>query len=147
MKTRRSVEEPELNLAPVIDCFTVLVTFMLASAAFLSVGVLDVGLGAPSEKAATDTTPQVLAQAELGENHEILIKLSGKVNSTIKIDPAGSANYDSGSLKNELTKIKQHYPELESLVLSASDEVAYLDLVKVMDEIRGVIPNILLGGF
>ena len=36
----------ELNLASLIDCFTVLITFLLASASFLSVGILDAGVAA-----------------------------------------------------------------------------------------------------
>ena len=32
----------ELNLAPIIDCFTVLITYLLLSASFLSLSVLDI---------------------------------------------------------------------------------------------------------
>ena len=31
----------ELNLAPIIDCLVVLITFMLASASFLSISIFD----------------------------------------------------------------------------------------------------------
>ena len=33
--------EVELNITPIIDCFTVLITFLLASASFISIGFFD----------------------------------------------------------------------------------------------------------
>ena len=34
----------ELNLAPIIDCFTVLIAFILISASFASINILDAGI-------------------------------------------------------------------------------------------------------
>ena len=34
----------ELNLASIIDCFTVLITYLLVSASFISLGILDVSV-------------------------------------------------------------------------------------------------------
>jgi biopolymer transport protein ExbD len=39
-------QDADINLAPIIDCFTVLIAFMLVSASFLSIGVLDAGIAA-----------------------------------------------------------------------------------------------------
>jgi len=139
-------EDFELNLAPVIDCLTVLVTFLLASASFLSIGIIDAGFGAPGEKQSPDASNEVVAQVELTVDHNILFKLSGKTTSSFKID-AKNTTYDIESLKQKLLQEKQNWPQLQSLVLSASDSVPYLELVKLMDGIRGVVPNIVLGGF
>ena len=38
------MNEVELNLTPVLDCFTVLITFLLASAGFLSIGFFEAAL-------------------------------------------------------------------------------------------------------
>ena len=48
------VKDFDLNLAPIIDCMTVLITFMLASASFLSIGILDAGVAAAGATAVTD---------------------------------------------------------------------------------------------
>src|SRR4051812_4395070 len=91
-------QDVDLNLAPIIDCLTVLVTFMLASATFLSVGVLDAGVGAAGEKSASESPPSVIMQAELGNNQELVLKLSGKANETIRI-PAKQGEVDYADFK------------------------------------------------
>jgi biopolymer transport protein ExbD len=48
----------ELNLAPIIDCLVVLITFTLISASFLSVAVFDYG-AAPNSASQSSTTPPV----------------------------------------------------------------------------------------
>lgn len=139
-------QEVDLNLAPIIDCLTVLVTFLLASASFLSVGVLDAGVGAPAEKSATETPPSLILQAEIDDHHEVTLKLSGKSTQTLKV-PAKGNQLDYLNLKSELSNLKQKWPELQSLILSAAEEVPYQDLIQTMDEVRGIIPSVLLGGF
>ena len=37
-----SGQDVDLNITPIIDCFTVLITFLLASASFLSIGFFEV---------------------------------------------------------------------------------------------------------
>jgi hypothetical protein len=39
--SRGSPQSIELNLTPILDCFTVLITFLLASAGFLSIGFFE----------------------------------------------------------------------------------------------------------
>src|SRR3989338_6075956 len=80
----------ELNLASIIDCFTVLVTFLLASSAFLSIGILDAGIAAggsttPDNKAA----PLVQLALDLLPGHKMEVRVTGKVNQTISIPSDG----------------------------------------------------------
>jgi len=35
-------QDVDINITPIIDCFTVLITFLLASASFLSIGCFEV---------------------------------------------------------------------------------------------------------
>ena len=77
-----SHQDFELNLASIIDCFTVLIAFMLASASFLSIGILDAGVAAAGAVAANETPPPVQLSIELRRDHSILIKTSGKSSSS-----------------------------------------------------------------
>ncbi|RYZ61531.1 MAG: hypothetical protein EOP09_19835, partial [Proteobacteria bacterium] len=53
--------EFDLNLAPIIDCFTVLITFLLVSASFLSVSIFDAGF-TPVEQMGDTTPPPITIQ-------------------------------------------------------------------------------------
>src|SRR4051812_14599722 len=46
-----SGQDIDLNIAPIIDCFTVLITYLLVSASFLSLAVLEVGVAASGDMA------------------------------------------------------------------------------------------------
>ena len=62
-----SNQDFDLNLAPIIDCFTVLITYLLVSASFISLNSLDVGIAATGDTAAAanPSTPPLALTAEL----------------------------------------------------------------------------------
>ena len=57
--------EVELNLAPILDCLTVLVAFLLASASFLSLTALETGIAAQSSEAAPQEQAPTLLYVRL----------------------------------------------------------------------------------
>jgi biopolymer transport protein ExbD len=136
----------DLNLAPIIDCFTVLITFMLVSASFLSIGILDAGAGAAGQTAANSTPPAVVVQLQLDTQFGMEIQLSGKSSDKIKVPPA-QGEWDYSGLERELTQIKNKWPQVDSIILSAANDVEYLQIIKVMEKLRKWIPSVLLGGF
>jgi len=138
----------DINLAPIIDCFTVLITFMLVSASFLSIGIMDAGVAVPSSAqiANPDKPPSVLVQVELKQGSAMELKVSGKVSRNLKLE-ARDGKADFPTLSRELASLKQQYPDTDSLVLSAQDEIEYKNVVQAMEEIRKTVPGVLLGGF
>ncbi len=136
----------ELNLAPVIDCMTVLLTFMLASASFLSIGILDAGVAASAATASEQAPPPVNLSIEIGRDRELLLKVSGKMSKSLAIGHT-SAGYDYESLNRELLAVQARFPETKAVTLSAANSVEYEDVVKTMDSIRKTMPVVLLGGF
>src|SRR4051794_30235096 len=105
-------QEFDLNLAPIIDCFTVLITFMLVSASFLSIGILDAGVAAPSSAAANpnDKPPALLVQVNIDRDQIMELKVSGKLTRTVKLS-AVEGKPDYGSLNRELASLKTKYPD------------------------------------
>lgn len=136
----------ELNLASIIDCFTVLIAFMLASAAFLSIGILDAGVAAAGAQAAPGTPPAVNVTVELGMAGKLSVKLSGKTTSNTTLEAAaGKADYES--LSRSLASVHSKYADVNAVTLTADNNVEYKDVVKAMEQIRKTIPVVLLGGF
>src|SRR6185295_15775876 len=80
----------ELNLAPIIDCFTVLITFMLVSATYLSLTTLEASV-APLQQAVKEDTPSnepplpvlgIKVSLELKQSGDIELKVTGEENRT-----------------------------------------------------------------
>src|SRR4051812_36631719 len=101
----------ELNLASLIDCFTVLITFMLASASFLSIGLLDAGIAAAgATSAAKSEPPPVNIAIELAKDESFVIKITGKENRTVPISAKGG-HWDLEGLALGLTEVKGRWKD------------------------------------
>lgn len=140
----------DLNIAPIIDCFTVLITFLLVSAAFLSVGFFDAGLSAAGATAKSDKPPSVTYTLEVQPGKTLKLGVTGREtrNSTFKsVTKDGAAEYDFDQLTDQLKKFKAKYPDVVSLTLSADNKVTYAEVISVMERARKVLPSVLLGGF
>jgi biopolymer transport protein ExbD len=143
---RGESQDFELNLASIIDCLTVLITFLLASTAFISIGILDAGVAAAGTEAASATPPPVTITLELSAAHAISVKTAGKASSSTSIAAAGET-WDLPALSQRLQALHQQWPTVEAVTLNAGDSVEYKDVVQVMDTARKSIPVVLLGGF
>lgn len=135
----------ELNLASIIDCFTVLIAFMLASASFLSVGLLDAGVAAAGSTS-TGAPPSVQLQLEMKLDHTIVMNLTGK--SQLKRTIASKdGNWDYAKLQEELGGLSKQWPDLKGAILSGENKVEYKDIITAMDTTRKTLPAVMLGGF
>lgn len=141
-----SSQDFELNLASIIDCLTVLIAFILASASFLSIGILDAGIAAAGTAQSDSTPPAVTVTVELGKDHAMQVKLSGKANATTPIAAKAGA-WDHEKLTLELQAIKEKWKDVNAAILSADNSIEYKDVVKSMETIRKTMPAVMLGGF
>jgi biopolymer transport protein ExbD len=139
-------QEFDLNLAPIIDCFTVLITFMLASAAFLSIGIFDAGVAAAGAAPSSQKPPSINVVIELNRAQQLQIKVSGKANTTTTLNAKDGAP-DFDSLRANLDGLKGKYSDLAAVTLSAETTVQYKDVIKTMEATRKSIPVVMLGGF
>jgi biopolymer transport protein ExbD len=138
----------ELNLASIIDCFTVLIAFMLASATFLSIGILDAGVAAAGAPAASsDKPPEVNITIELAKDQKFVIKLSGKTTSSTPLEALTGNKYNYEALTQSLISTKSRFSDVNAVTLTADNSIVYKDVVKAMEVIRKTIPVVLLGGF
>jgi biopolymer transport protein ExbD len=139
-------QEFELNLASIIDCFTVLITFMLATASFLSIGVLDAGVAAAGAASSSTAPPPIQISVELSQNQQIEVKVSGKAQRSTRI-PALADQADLATLGKTLAELKTQWPDVNAATLTAETTVEYERVIKTMDSMRKSLPVVLLGGF
>jgi biopolymer transport protein ExbD len=136
----------DLNLAPIIDCFTVLIIFLLASASFLSIGILSVSAALPGQGASQEKPPSITVEVELTTKNDVKIHVTGKTKVDRSIaSKAGEIN--TTDLMREVEGLQAQWPDTKGLILSAEDEVPYSQVVRVMELARVKFPAILLGGF
>ncbi|OFZ73847.1 MAG: hypothetical protein A3K03_01145 [Bdellovibrionales bacterium RIFOXYD1_FULL_44_7] len=135
----------DLNLAPILDCFVVLIAFVMISTSFAAVGILDAGVAAGGETELKTEVPSVRIAVELQKNHRFLIKLTGKENRQISVGAAGN-DWDHVALKQQLDEVKHKYPTATGAVISAADSVKYDEVVSSMDQVRKTFPAVMLGG-
>src|SRR4051812_20415125 len=134
----------ELNLASIIDCFTVLITFMLASASFLSLGIMDAGVAAAGATQNAGTPPPINITVELKPGHQMVVAVTGKLTSNTPIQARGTDwNYDD--LTQNLGALKAKFNDVNAVTLTADNATEYRDVVKTMEVLRKSMPAVLLG--
>jgi len=126
----------------------VLITFMLASASFLAIGVFDASVAANAASGNDKTKPPAIRiEIELGVNKDVALKVEGKLNIQKKLHPR-DGKYDGPALVAELKSLSSRFPDTNGFVLGAADDVEYVELIGMMEVLRTQLPKlaILLGG-
>ncbi len=131
-----SSQDFELNLAPIIDCFTVLIAFLLATASFLSIGFLEAGAAAQRAGSGVAQVPRAILRVRLtGQGEAFEFDLSGK-----------RARFPVNELEARAKEWKAAHPQLETATLEADDAVEYKAVVDALEKLRTAIPVIQLNG-
>ncbi len=129
--TTRMRRPVELLLVPMIDIFTVLVTFLLMTAVFSRITILQLDL--PSSNASAAGTPPAF-RLEVIVRHEGLELTNGtKLIATI---PKLEGEYDFKSLTEMALALKREYPEANDASVLLEKDVQYDYLIQAMDAIR-----------
>lgn len=136
----------ELNLAPIIDCFTVLITYMLATASFISIDTLNVSVNSISDQPIEQPLePQQSLTLQVNFNHELIIDVLGKETSHVVLAPGSDGTPDVNRLKESLAQVKEKWPELKEVSVKAEPGVPYRQIVKVIENTKPLIGKVFLG--
>jgi len=129
---RRERKPAELLLVPMIDIFTVLVTFLLMTAVFSRIAIMQIDL--PSSAAAKPEEPKFRL--------EIVVRQDGFELSDGKQElgtiPKASGTYDLNALTDRVLAVKREHPTSEDASVLSEPKVPYDELVQVMDAIRSI---------
>jgi biopolymer transport protein TolR len=134
----------ELNLVPVIDLMSVLITFLLITAVWTQVSMIQIGSSLYAKKDDSQQPPKLTPNADIAL--KVDVKQEGyvlTVGTQIISLPKLNAAYDSAGLVAQLQRVKQLYPEKLDGIVSMSDDVPYENLVNTMDQLLVAgFPNI-----
>jgi biopolymer transport protein ExbD len=132
-KLARHTRKPaELMLVPMIDIFTVLVTFLLMTAVFSRTVVLELNL--PAQQTQFLEPPQGLQLEVLVRKDSI--QIADRNSGPLGTLPNVAGGYDYEGLTNYLKRVKAKFPEKTDASILFEPDVPYDILVQVMDRVR-----------
>jgi biopolymer transport protein ExbD len=131
-------ETPELNIMPFIDIFSMLNTFLLVSASFIGLGILDVQIPFLSNSAEVKEPPARsfnirvdVADAEIQVTSEWTEQPFEKSVKTFKVD-----NADIELFHQEMIALRTKVPDNDKVTVFSDDTVKYEILIKTIDAIK-----------
>ena len=140
---RRKREDNDVNIIPVMNIFLLLIPFLLLSAAFVKIAILELSLPSINQggqqKKLTDTknlTLVILAIKDVG----FQVKSPG-----FKFDPIQKqqGKYDFNKLAEQLRDIKLKNEAAEDIIVQPELDIKYDIIIKIMDQCReSGFPNV-----
>jgi biopolymer transport protein ExbD len=132
-KLARHKRKPsELLLVPMIDIFTVLVTFLLMTAVFSRTTILELSL--PLQQAEFREPPPGL-QLEVMVRKGLL-QVADRNSGPLATLPNVAQGYDYEGLTSYLKRVKERFPEKIDATILLEKDTPYDILVQVMDRVR-----------
>ena len=130
---RRNVETAELNITAFMNLMVILVPFLLITAVFSRLAILELYLpGSSSEP----VEPQELTFQLEVTIRERSIEVGDRNVGALGVYPNNADGYDFEALSTKLAEIKESYPEKTDASILLEEEISYDTLVQVMDRVR-----------
>ena len=125
----------DVNIVPFIDLMSVLIIFLLISAVWTQVSMIQMGSSIYGQKTSDDIAPptpkmEIPLRVDI-KDYGYRLVIGKETRSFPKLD----GEYDKEALLKELKKIKELYPEKVDSIITISDELIYNDLIEGMDVI------------
>ena len=144
MGAEGSDQDFDLNIAPIIDCFTVLIAYLLISASFVSIGFFDVGVSTTSEVPTTSIPPGPPPESMsigLKDGQGIEIRLAGPEKANLLV-PARAGARDYAGLVAEVRKVRERWPGLGEASVSGEAAIEYREIVRTIEALKQEIPKV-----
>ena len=132
-KGRRNVETAELNITAFMNLMVILVPFLLITAVFSRLAILELNLPASSTEPADPQELTFQLEVIVRQNQ---IEVGDRNVGALGIYPNDAEGYDYEALSEKLTEIKESYPDKTDASILLESEIAYDTLVQVMDRVR-----------
>lgn len=144
-KSRRS-SDADINITPVMNIFVILIPFLLLTATFVKIAIIDLSLPTlemntgKNQNEIKDLTVLVISIKSEG------FEIKTSENNYPSISKS-NGHYDYDKLDSKLKEIKELFPKLEDVIITPAAEVLYQDIVNVLDHCREIgFPNYSISG-
>ena len=131
---RRKHPAAELNITAFMNLMVVLVPFLLMTAVFSHITILDLNLPPPGSH---DKNQPKKPPYELRITiREKMLVISDNRLGLIKRIPEKAGKHDFAGLKQTLKQVKARLPEHSNITILAEQQTSYDDLIRTMDSSR-----------
>ena len=154
-RLRKTVVSHEVHILPIMNVFCVLIPFLMLTATFVQLTIVDTtlpahsGIPTPTANASPTPTPEekhlnltvaITSQGFSVAGYGGVLNVAGEQSDGGKkpttIIEKNNGSYDFDKLKEVLIRIKEAYPGQYSVILLPEQTVIYDDIIKVMDLAR-----------
>jgi biopolymer transport protein ExbD len=129
---RYAKEPPELNITTFLNLMVVLVPFLLITAVFSRITILELNLPTGAGDASKANKPNMSVEVivrdkglEIGNGKTVLVRF-----------PKENDQYDLQTLSEYLLKVKAKYLNKKDAIVLMEPDIEYENLVAVMDAVR-----------
>jgi len=133
-RNRRKHPAVELNITAFMNLMVVLVPFLLMTAVFTHITILDLNLPKPGSQQ-NQNEKEAPYELRVTIRKEALILSDNKGGLIKKIDRLNNG-HNYGLLKQVLKQVKARFPDKTNLTILSEQETFYDDLIQVMDSAR-----------
>ena len=139
MRSRRLRRQTaELDVTAFINLIVVLVPFLLSTAVFTRLSVIDLSLPAQSTGAAeqlkvNDLKLEIVMRADA-------LEVGDRIGGLIQRIPNTAGGYDLATLSQLMQQIKAKFPDTATATVLAQPDTPYATLIDLMDAVREVPP-------
>jgi len=130
---RHNIETAELNITAFMNLMVILVPFLLMTAVFSRLAILELNLPGSSTEPAD---PQELTFQLEVTVRETRIEVGDRNLGALGIYPNADDGYDYEALSKKLSEIKDSYPDKTDASILLESDIPYDTLVQVMDRVR-----------
>jgi len=129
----RHEEQTELNITAFMNLMVILVPFLLITAVFSRLAILELNLPSSEAALAEEKEPEFQLEITVRETGiEVGDRNAGVLN---RIENTNEG-YDLGELSGYLQRVKQQFPDKANATVLLEQEIPYEVLVQVMDTVR-----------
>jgi biopolymer transport protein ExbD len=129
---RRSKEPPELDVTTFLNLMVVLVPFLLITAVFSRIAIVELNLPSSTGGAAT-TDPEFRVEVIVREGG---LEISNGKAVIAAIPKHADEAYDLPQLSNYMMSLKKDHPDLDAASVLLEPQIEYDHLIQVMDVVR-----------
>lgn len=157
---RKSDDDTELNMIPIMNIFLVIIPFLLTSVSFFHIKAISSSVPVMADSTHLSVKPEKIKLTVIVEMRQADMRLSAtaedfnpqeleKFEQLIKLQSAGM--YPLLELNEYLQSIKSTYPASDTLILIPDETVIYEFIIQAMDAARNfndrpLFPNVVLSG-
>jgi biopolymer transport protein ExbD len=132
-RRERHKEQTELNITAFMNLMVILVPFLLITAVFSRLAVLELNLPSGDAALAEEQEPEFQLEVTIRED---AIEVGDRNAGTLSRIANGLDGYDLDELSSYLQRVKQQFPDKANATILLEQDISYDVLVQVMDTVR-----------